>query len=248
MLSLSISSASKNSRLGRRIRYAPNEHNAVSRRADSTADGGLSRAATGQPHARRRPLAQHLAAEAEQLGRPAAGRGCALPVPSTRPAVLDQAAEVLLVQAHAGQRLDRRAAAASRVNAGGSSSKTTGRYLSLPRSAAERGREDAAVVERHRRARAHDAVAGAGRAPGALAGRRGRQPRAPARPRRAARSARAPARRPTAAAEAERQVDALAAQPRLPAGAAAPSARAPAARVSIDASGGRPSRQSSHGR
>ena len=87
-----------------------------------------------QPHAGRRPLAQHLPAEAEQFGRPAPGRGgtCRCLPPAL---FRHQAAEILLVQAKPASASTARCSS-SRVKVGAISSNTTGRYFSLPRSRA----------------------------------------------------------------------------------------------------------------
>src|SRR5262245_21534487 len=60
----------------------------------------------GQPHPWRRALAQDVAPEAEQLGRAPSGLGVELAGPLDQAGVLDQTAEVLLVETHAGERLD----------------------------------------------------------------------------------------------------------------------------------------------
>ena len=82
-------------------------HSAGAADARRTARGQVTPGAQArQPHPRRRALAQDLAAEAEQLGRPAAGLDVELAGAFDQAAVLDQAAEVLLVQPNAGQGLD----------------------------------------------------------------------------------------------------------------------------------------------
>ena len=80
-------------------------------------------------------LLHHLAAEAEQRRRPPAGRGRGLAGRLDQGRGLHQAAEVLLVQAAAGDRLDRALQLGER-ELGAISSKMTGRYLSLARSRA----------------------------------------------------------------------------------------------------------------
>ena len=87
-----------------------------------------------QPQPGCRPFEHDLAAEAHEPRRPAAGLRADAAGLLDQALLLDQAAEVLLVQPHAGQRLDRALQLQQRERAGGISSKTTGRYLILPRS------------------------------------------------------------------------------------------------------------------
>ncbi len=59
-----------------------------------------------QPQSRRRAFAQHLVAEAEQFGRAAARDACVFARAFHQALIFDEATEILLVQAHAGERFD----------------------------------------------------------------------------------------------------------------------------------------------
>ena len=78
-------------------------------RARQTAPNMVYRGLTGapgQPHARGRALAQHVSAEAELLGRSAASLSRQSSGAFDQALALDQAPEILLVQAGAGNGLD----------------------------------------------------------------------------------------------------------------------------------------------
>ena len=145
-----------------------------------------------------------------QAAGPAAGRSCTTsrrkrnsaagrppvavevsPVGSTKRGGLDQAAEVLLVQAASGDRLDGALQFGEREFARHQLEHHRA-VFQLGAQPRDRGREDAAVIEPHRFAQSAGSLAAQRR----LRGRRDAPPR-PVRPRTAARSGRAPFPRPT---------------------------------------------------
>ena len=115
-------------------------------RQKDTAHAALA-AHVRQSHARRRALAQDVAAEDEQLGRPAAGLGVEAAGAFDQAAGFDQAAEVLLVQAHAGEGFDD-ALELQEGERGRQQLEDDGAVFDLAAQAAEGGGEDAPVVGR----------------------------------------------------------------------------------------------------
>ena len=196
----------------------------------------------GSPTPGRRPLPQHLPAEAKQLGRPAAGAGVDPTGPLDEPGLLDQPAEVLLVEADPREGLDD-ALELEQGEVGGSSSKTTGRYLQLaaqPASAVARMRRWSAIGARRRpRVRPRPGTSSGLAAIARALRRRGR-------PRREARSVRGRARHPRAR---RRDRTAISARSRRGRRASAPPAQlASAGEIASSITAGRPPRQSSHGK
>ena len=111
-----------------------------------------------QPHPRGRPLAQHLAPEDEQLGRTAAGLDV-LAGAFDEAGVFDQAAEVLLVEAHAGEGFDH-PLELEQGEGGRQELEDDRAVLELAAQPAEGGGEDAPVVEGHGPARQEVGAAG----------------------------------------------------------------------------------------
>ena len=111
-----------------------------------------------EPQAGRRALLHHLAAEAETARRPAAGRGRGLAGRLDQRRGLDQAAEILLVQVPAGDRLDRALQFGER-ELGRHQLEHHRAVFQLGAQPRDRGREDAAVVEAHRLAERRDLAA-----------------------------------------------------------------------------------------
>src|SRR6267154_41499 len=121
-----------------------------------------------------RALEQHLAAKADEARRPAAGRRADLPGFLDEALLLDEAAEILLVQPDTGERLD--GALQLQQREGRRHQLEHDRpVFDLAAQAAERGRQDPAMIERHRDAGAQ-AIAGERRPP-EVAGRLGDEPR-----------------------------------------------------------------------
>ena len=99
--------------------------------------------------ARDRPLRHHVAAEAEQLGRAATGLRGDFPGLLHEVLLLDQPAEVLLVQAPSGQRLHRVLQLEQR-EAGRHQFKHHRAVFDLGAQTRDPGGEDAAMVVSHR--------------------------------------------------------------------------------------------------
>src|SRR5437867_13274943 len=91
---------------------------------------------------------QHLAPEAEQLGRAPAGPDIELSGPFHEPAFFNQPAQVLLVQADAGQRLHESLQLQEREG-GRQELEDNGAILQLAPNASQRRGQDAPVIERH---------------------------------------------------------------------------------------------------
>ena len=85
-----------------------------------------------QAQARSRAFQQDFAAKADEAGWAAAGLGADPAGFLDKALLLDEAAEILLVQPHSGQGFDRALQLQQRKE-GGINSNTTGRYLILPR-------------------------------------------------------------------------------------------------------------------
>src|SRR6185295_2048811 len=99
-----------------------------------------------QADSRRRPFSEHIAAEDEELGGAAPGQQRLAARPFDQPPALDEAAEVLLVEADSGEGLDEALELEER-EARGEQLEDHRAVLELAAQAAESAREDAAVVE-----------------------------------------------------------------------------------------------------
>src|SRR5436190_11431620 len=133
--------------------------------------------AGAEAQAGRGALEQHLAAEAHEPRRPAAGRGADLAGFLDQTQLLDEPTEILLVQPDTGERLD--GALQLQEREGWRHQFEHDRpVLDLAAQAAERRRQDAAMVERHRDAGAESVASGswAGHRPADIARRLSDQP------------------------------------------------------------------------